>query len=461
MDPSLIAQTNIEDMVMSGVNRLLSMQTPSGGFGYWPGATEPTDWGTAYVVEILLEAQKQGYPVPQDRIDQAVRYMQTQVDRFEANHKVLRDDWKYPGDPEPYMQLVLSMVGSPRKARMQELIQAMPANARGEVAEQLYMLEAGLYLAGDRRYEQNLKHPDTAGIADDRSMGWSFYSDRRRRGVMLTIHSDLFGADPAGEPLAQLVAEGLRAHQSEWYNTQEIAWSVVGLGKRIGQVARSYAPPVLLANDKKVSPVPPPVSVKSSDLTWNVARASEYRSMAISVSEKTKGALYLYVMSEGVREKASYEVGGHDLSVSRVYRRADGSEIDMRLGPTLGDVIYAELTLKNTGPEHVSNIALVDRFPAGWEIENPRLGRGGAVSWVDASSLWTPDYVDIRDDRFQVFGALNAHEERKVVYVLRAVTAGRFTVPPVEAMAMYDPRIWARAAGGAVTVEGPWAAYIQ
>ncbi len=44
----------------------------------------------------------------------------------------------------------------------------------------------------------------------------------------------------------------------------------------------------------------------------------------------------------------------------------------------------------------------------------------------------------------------------EVVYAVRAVTAGQFTVPPVEAEAMYDPEIWTRAAGGEITVDGPW-----
>ena len=57
VDPQL-AELKIEDMVLSGINRVLSMQTPSGGFGYWPGATEPLEWATAYATHMLLDAQE-------------------------------------------------------------------------------------------------------------------------------------------------------------------------------------------------------------------------------------------------------------------------------------------------------------------------------------------------------------------------------------------------------------------
>ena len=48
----------LEDMVLSGINRIFSMETPSGGFSYWPGGTEPVEWGTAYATHMLLDAKK-------------------------------------------------------------------------------------------------------------------------------------------------------------------------------------------------------------------------------------------------------------------------------------------------------------------------------------------------------------------------------------------------------------------
>ena len=111
---------------------------------------------------------------------------------------------------------------------------------------------------------------------------------------------------------------------------------------------------------------------------------------------------------------------------------------------------------KATGAR-LSNIALVDRLPAGWEIENPRLGRSEATpEWLDDEALWAADHMDLRDDRIEVFGHLENREQRKVVYAVRAVTAGDFQLPPAEAEAMYEPRHWARAGGGTASVRGPW-----
>src|SRR5690606_11821215 len=78
IDPE-IAQMKLEDMVLSGINRILSMETPVGGFGYWPGSEYPVDWGTAYATHMLLDAKKAGYAVPEDRLQNVLSWIEGRV----------------------------------------------------------------------------------------------------------------------------------------------------------------------------------------------------------------------------------------------------------------------------------------------------------------------------------------------------------------------------------------------
>lgn len=453
VDPSLVADQKLEDMVMHGVNRVLSMQTPSGGFSYWPGSTEPSGWGTAYATHMLLDAQKAGYAVPQDRVDDVVEWIGREATRYENEGRDKRYDWH--ADTEAYLQYVLALSGKGRKARIQKLIDGLPGKAFEQEAEQKYMLQAALWLSGDRRYEKELKNPDLSPVKDTRKNSWSFYSDRRRRGFMLSTFQDLFGADPAGEELAQTVARALAGHSSGWYTTQELVWGVTGLGKRVQGSAGSFAPPILTANGKTVEAKLTDKKSKQSDRTWALARASEYETLSLSVPDKGKGSLYLLLSSEGVRANPDYKVGGDGLTVHRTWRDVSGGSVDPGQ-LELADLVYVEIDIKNTTSERIQNIALVDRLPAGFEIENPRLGRGGATDWIDQDSKWNADYMNIRDDRIELFGALEPGQTRTFVYAARVVTAGEFTIPPVEAEAMYDPRIWAREDGRKITVAGPW-----
>jgi len=195
---------------------------------------------------------------------------------------------------------------------------------------------------------------------------------------------------------------------------------------------------------------------KSNDKTWSLMRASEYRSLTLDVPATSAG-MWLVVNSDGVRAGNDYKVGGNGLWVSRSYKKADGTELDVGDGSLkLGDVVFVEDEVENKTGAVIQNIALVDRLPAGFEIENPRLGRGSRPDWVKDEDLWAVDFMNMRDDHLEAFGTLAAGDTKKVVYTVRVVTSGKFTIPPVDAEAMYDSTLWARDKGGTAVVSGPW-----
>jgi len=94
VDPKL-AELRIEDMVLSGISRVFSMQAPDGGFGYWPGATESLEWATAYATHMLLDAKKAGYAVPQDRLNEVLGWIENRVAQYEHGQHVERDKWNH------------------------------------------------------------------------------------------------------------------------------------------------------------------------------------------------------------------------------------------------------------------------------------------------------------------------------------------------------------------------------
>jgi alpha-2-macroglobulin len=451
-----LAELRIEDMVLSGIQRIFAMQTPAGGFGYWPGATEPEDWSTAYATHFLLDAKKAGYAIPDDRLRDVLAWIDRRAAAFERGlGNYARRGPHYDGQVQAYFHYVLALAGKGKKARILKLVSDMPARRSGQQEEDLYLLKAALQLAGDRRYEKDLKTVDASPIGASRDNSWSFYSDRRRRGLMLATFFDLFGNDPAGEPLAQRVAQALVGQPSYWYTTQELVWGVTGLGKWVAaQSTKGVAGGTLVADGQTIAPRA--TKQTSNDRTWTLHRAGDYKGLALDVPASAAG-MWLVIHSEGVRPGKRYPVGGNGLAVTRTYRSLDGTELDPAAGElALGDLAYVEVELANTSGVTIQNIALVDRLPAGFEIENPRLGRTVRLDWVEPDELWHVDFQNMRDDRIEAFGALAPRARKKIVYTVRAVTSGRFTIPPVEAEAMYDPSLWARAAGGTAVVGGPW-----
>jgi uncharacterized protein YfaS (alpha-2-macroglobulin family) len=271
------------------------------------------------------------------------------------------------------------------------------------------------------------------------------------------VFHELFGTQASGAALADLVAGALKGKDSHAFTTQELMWGVSGLGKWVGQPIA--VPGAKLRFDGTLVSPSRERARADGQVAWQIAGGSLAQSLVLELDKAPVRPLSLVVTTEGVRYDVVPPTGDHGLHLQRQWHVPDGGPAQVT-AMTLGDLVYVELTVSNQTGKRVENLALVDRIPAGWEIENPRLGRGTLPDWVDPESLWTLDYMDLKDDRFMVFGGLDAGERTTVVYAVRATTAGTFTMPGASVEAMYDPEIWGRVGPQeGVSVEGPWAAF--
>ena len=117
-------------------------------------------------------------------------------------------------------------------------------------------------------------------------------------------------------------------------------------------------------------------------------------------------------------------------AIERSYYRLDGTKVDTG---TLkqGDRLVA--VLKVTEPQALyARVLLVDRLPAGLEIDNPRLVDSdtiGALDWL--KSEVTPVNVEYRDDRFVAAFDRDPNQPATwtVAYTVRAVAPRALRAP--------------------------------
>jgi uncharacterized protein YfaS (alpha-2-macroglobulin family) len=92
----------------------------------------------------------------------------------------------------------------------------------------------------------------------------------------------------------------------------------------------------------------------------------------------------------------------------------------------------------------VSNVAIIDLLPGGFEIVDSSLRSGvPAINHVD--------YVDLREDR-AVFFTTAPKYAVEIDYQIKSCNRGEFVVPPVFAESMYERNIKGRGVGGRITV---------
>ena len=309
-----------------------------------------------------------------------LKYMEEEVENFENGRRSEAQMWTElgHGDPEPYLQYVLAVAGKGRKGRIQKLIDLLPPPERRE-------RRAALHAAGRALRERRSTLRERA------------QAPRRGRARRLAREPLDAVLGPAPARLHALhaspISSGRTRPASRWRRswppgcagtptsgTPRRSWS----GASPAWASTSAARP--RASRRRSSPERGARSPRSrrapgangSDRVWSLARASEYKSLDLRIKDKGQGRLFAMISSEGVRQKQDTTEGGSGLEVSRRYVRQDGTAIDFASDKHgLGDLVYAEITLKNGSGDRLDNLALVDRFPSGWEVENPRLGRGG------------------------------------------------------------------------------------
>ena len=154
--------------------------------------------------------------------------------------------------------------------------------------------------------------------------------------------------------------------------------------------------------------------------------------------------------------------------IERSYYSLDGRKVD--LGSAAGGTGQLKqndrliVVLKVEATEKGGRVLLVDRLPAGLEIENPRLIESAdlkSLSWLSTSAR--PEHTEFRDDRFvaafNFFGRGDGDGDSSdpvaaatVAYMVRAVTPGSFVHPAATVEDMYKPDRFARGATGRLTV---------
>jgi uncharacterized protein YfaS (alpha-2-macroglobulin family) len=156
----------------------------------------------------------------------------------------------------------------------------------------------------------------------------------------------------------------------------------------------------------------------------------------VKITIAGKGPCYYYWYFSGIKKGADIQEYDKGLKVRRSYFDTKGSLIDYG-NIKQADVVVAKITMTALA-DNLDNVIITDMLPAGLEIENPRLQARGTINWVGQRSI-VPDYMDIRDDRMNIYLNLPKGKTVEFYYMLRAVTTGEFVLPPVKGEAMYDP----------------------
>ncbi|MCD6579576.1 hypothetical protein J7L48_08860 [bacterium] len=425
IDPSFFKNKDIHKMVMHGINRVLDMQLPSGGFGYWSGSYSVCDWGTVYATHMLLEAKKAGYNVPESGLKAALDWIENMV--YYKNYEYYK----------AYGLYVLALSGRKNISKIHDFIKKIKRSGYRYVyrrGEQMFLLGAALAIEGKRDEAISILAPyfnDKQGTSS-RSDN-TFYSHLRYLALKLFLLQEIDPKSDWNENIALDISGRLNARKHfHYYTTQEVAWSVCALGKFLNSKKLKPVKKVSLLVDGKR------LDFEDQKLGKNLTETglSEHKSIVLESS----GASYAYISINGYPKYLNKENESNGLSVEVRSKNITGVDKPFENSYKVGDLGIVAVKITNLKNYSLKNVAVVVRIPSGFEIENPRLGASHAINWMN-KDLWRYDHMDIRDDRLQIFGSLRHSKTVYFYFAVRATFGGAMLMPGTSAEVMYNPKV--------------------
>lgn len=397
------------------LQQVYARQLPDGGFGYWPGQVAADPWVSSMAGQFLVQAKAKGFEVSSGVISNWVNFQKKCVQNWRKSQSKQLDDFD-----QAYRLYTLALAGKDDNASMNRLKESETLSLQARM-----MLASAYAVCGKGKVATEL-----LSVADVAQAGneanYEYYGSRLKDKAVALEALSLAGDIPQALEMAEKVADDF----AQYYSTQELAFASVAmkrLADKVGTASLKFT-----VDGKEVS-TPSSISVTGLD----PAKGS------VAIVNNSEAMVYASLLTVGKTSGAVF-ASSNGLKIAVSYTDAEGKALNPSSIPQ-GEEFTATITVTNTLADAVSNIALVQMVPSGWEIRNERM-----AGTVTGGSSY--DYKDIRDDRNIWYFGLGQGKSKTFVTKLRAAYEGDFILPSVKCEAMYDASVFAQTASGKAVV---------
>ncbi|MEB6606114.1 alpha-2-macroglobulin family protein [Aeromonas sanarellii] len=414
------------DVQRALLQRLQRLQLPSGGFGLWDGRSDEEQWLTAYAADYLLARKEAGDAVPEAMLNQALNRLQSYLTDSQYGER-----WSSAPEHsrlayQAYSAYVLARVGKAPLATLRLIWEQQADHARSGLP--LLHLSLALSAMGD---EQNAAKALSRALATERGDDYlgDYGSPLRDEALELSLLRQHKLAAERWSALSAKVAVTL-AHR-QWLSTQE----------RLALLRLARFDPAVDWQARVTSSLGSGSLSGSAPLQLGAPEALA----ASAVTNEGKGSLYVQRTLVGYPEQAPARLS-QGISVTRSWFNSDGQPFDPAK-VKVGDLVVVRLNVSSESA--VPDALLVEMVPAGFELENPALGNSIKLEElsIEGKPAWQSEWNDylkhqaFRDDRYTAALDLSEGSNQQLVYLMRAVTPGRYQVPPTQVEDMYRPEL--------------------
>ena len=467
-----ITLAETDKFIKPGIDRLFSMQTADGGFGYWPGDRTAHKWGSIYAMTALTRARLAGFELPKDRMDKALAYIQDQIKNAGKDEHTYRAFGVY----------VLALNKALTTETLSKAFGALDSQPRESA---MLVLLAGKLsrLSPDDLIKARLRPVLERPWSMDRS--WDeFYARYREPAIALLAATAVFPNEEVTHRLAAKLISGI-GPEGTWTSTSDTSWSLIALTEYFGGNKADTRPVTVTV--KQNGRVVETLTIDPGSYRTIGLDAREFlKNPAVSLASTSDQAM-LYKLALTF-PRTDYAKSGYSngFELHKTVKNTDGTNVIK-----VGDIVEVKLTIniKNPAPNYV---VLDDPLPAGFVAINSAIkteeaglavkkmkrtmrqsnedgegdeeegdnefgeGFGWSEYYWDPYGYYryTPNFFEIRNDRVVAFRNKAWNGVYQYSYYARAVCEGEFVLPSSKVQLMYDPGVVAYTPQGRITIKG-------
>lgn len=402
---------------------LAGYQMPDGRFSYWRDGEYYVEWADLYAGYFMVKAKGQGFAMPQPSFNNWLNYHKTRANQFDGR-----------GDDELIQQAfrlwILTMANSADQGAMNRLRDLIRTDTKRPMPR-LFLALAYLEL-GQQAAARELADNQTLSNSQ---AAHSVLTDSSIQSLLRIKTQHALGQQTAAFTSAQTL---LKQTDIRFGATVTQALTAQILTELFSQVTSDAG-----ATSRRISltEANQPLDIELSHAGYSLALPN-YQAEQFKVRNTGSVPMYVSLLQQGIPAAGTEQPVAQGLQLSAQFLDLAGQPIDLK-SIRQGTDLTAWLTIENTSPEALSQLAVSQLFAAGFELRSALLAEEQQATLVS--------HQKSGDDRLYTYLDLGPKGSRDSKVVLKATLnatyAGRFYLPGWSVQSMYTPSIRASTSG--------------
>ncbi len=401
------------------ISKLRSRQNSDGGFRFWPYGNTSSVYPSIYAMHFLIESNDYGYSVPSSVLSRGKSYLKGIAQRTNINGSLLEHRNRANAI---YLLSRMGEVTTNYLIDLEDNLKKVKSKVWKKDITSSYMAATYKLLKKDGEANRlisayKLNYDKHQGLNDFHNV----LTLDAQHIYLLSKHFENKARD-LDEKLILGLTE--KIHRGE-YNTISSAYAILALGAYSKAQLDKYGEAEVEFSA---------LSDDSSEKSVLEAMISPFANADYSVEtnelqiDSDKPFFYTNVQS-GFNSTLPSEPVKNGLEIFREFVDQDNNVVTEF---EQGKEITVRLKIRSLKDDYLSNIAVVDLLPGGFEVIRSSVAR--------TAYNWSADYVDVREDRVVYYGRFG-RQITELSYKVKLTSSGDFVIPPSFAESMYDRSI--------------------